>query len=125
MARVIALVVLPAAALPTFAAPRCDHKEMDLAAQRHAASLHMRFKSRSARCDADWAVLAGDLESPTASPNGPVGVGTTWIFRRQGGRWVHQLAAEVCGTFDPIRSSAPPPDAKIPASLYFLGCLVG
>lgn len=124
-ALIISLIVLPTAMQPAFAVPRCDRTGIDQAAQRHAASLNLRFKTRSAQCDGDWAVLAGDLESPTASPEGPGGVGTTWIFRRQSGRWVHQPAAEVCGTFDPSRSSAPPADAKIPAPLYFLGCLVG
>jgi hypothetical protein len=85
----------------------------------------MRFVAREVSCDAGWAVLVGDLEDPHAPVDGPQGVGTTLIFRGEGNEWKHQDAFSVCGTLNPEKPEARPEDAKIPPSLYFLGCLVG
>ena len=103
----------------------CDSKELHHAAHAYARSIHLLFVPEKLSCDQGWAVLAGDLEDPHAPPGGPQGVGTTLIFHREGVRWKHEGASSVCGTLNPDKPEARPLDAKIPQSLYFLGCLVG
>ena len=85
----------------------------------------MRFEPRTVNCDQGWAVLGGELIDPHASVDGPQGVGTSLIFRRVHGQWLHQNASSVCGTLNPEKLTEIPRDAIIPQALYFLGCLVG
>lgn len=103
----------------------CNSKALHQVADAYARSIHLRFVARDVNCDGGWAVLAGDLENPHAPAGGPQGVGTTLIFHREGTRWKHKDASAVCGTLNPEKPEARPHDAKIPSTLYFLGCLVG
>ena len=66
-----------------------------------------------------------DLLDPPAPVDGPHGVGTSLIFRRVHGQWLHQKASSVCGTLNPEKLAERPRDALIPNALFFLGCLVG
>ena len=103
----------------------CNREELHQVVHRYAKSVHMRFVPNELNCDHGWAVLGGDLEDPHAPVGGPQGVGTTLIFRKEGKEWKHQDASSVCGTLNPEKPETRPKDAKIPGSLYFLGCLVG
>ena len=103
----------------------CNTKVLHQAADAHARSINLRFVESAVKCDRNWAVLAGDLEDPHAPIGGPQGVGTTIIFHRESGVWKHKDTSSVCGTLNPVKPQAKPKDARIPSSLYFLGCLVG
>ena len=103
----------------------CNVKELHQAADAHARSINLRFVERDVKCDRNWAVLAGDLEDPHAPVGGPQGVGTTIIFHRESGVWKHKDTSSVCGTLNPVKPQSRPQDARIPPSLYFLGCIVG
>lgn len=103
----------------------CNREDLHQVSKSYAKSIQMRFVLRDATCDQKWAVLVGELEDPHAPIDGPQGVGTTLTFYREGNEWKHQDASSVCGTLNPEKPEARPQDAKIPALLYFLGCLVG
>jgi hypothetical protein len=62
----------------------CNRGELHRVAHAYANSINLRFVLRKVNCDKDWAVLAGDLEYLHAPSDGPQGVGTTLIFRREG-----------------------------------------
>lgn len=104
---------------------QCHRDELHQVAHAYVRSIHMRFLPRDLNCEGDWAVLVGDLEIPNAPSDGPQGVGTSLIFHLEGRVWKHQDSFSVCGTLNPEKPEAKPNDAKIPASLYFIGCLVG
>ena len=104
---------------------QCHREELHQVAHAYARSIHMRFLPRDLNCEGDWAVLVGDLENPNAPSDGPQGVGTSLIFHRAGRVWKHQDSFSVCGTLNPEKLEVRPNDAKIPPSLYFIGCLVG
>jgi len=107
------------------ASSSCDPKQLRKVADAYARPNHLRFVTRKLDCERGWAVLVGDLEYPNAPSDGPQGVGTSLIFHREGFLWKHQEQSSVCGTLNPEKPEARPNDAKIPLSLYFIGCLVG
>ena len=103
----------------------CDPKELRKAAHAYASSIHMRFVPRNLKCEGVWAVWVGDIEYPNAPIDGPQGVATTLIFHREESLWKHQVSSSVCGTINSQKPEERALDAKIPSSLYFIGCLVG
>ncbi len=103
----------------------CDQKELRKAAYEYASSIHIRFVPRNLKCEGGWAVWVGDIEDPNAPIDGPQGVATTLIFHREESLWKHQVSSLVCGTINSQKLEERPHDAKIPSSLYFIGCLVG
>lgn len=107
------------------ASSSCDPKPLRKVVDAYARSKHLRFITRRLDCERGWAVLGGDLAYPNAPSDGPQGVGTSLIFHREGFLWKHQEHNAVCGTLNPEKPNARPNDAKIPPSLYFIGCLVG
>jgi hypothetical protein len=104
---------------------QCHQEELHQVAHAYARSVHMRFLPRGLNCEGDWAVLVGDLENPNAPSDGPQGVVTSLIFHLEGRVWKNQDSFSVCGTLNTENPEAKPNDATIPASLYFIGCLVG
>jgi hypothetical protein len=103
----------------------CDQKELRKAAYDYASSIHIRFVPRNLKCEGGWAVWVGDIEYLNAPIDGPQGVATTLIFHRKESLWKHQVPSSVCGTIKSQKPEERPHDAKIPSSLYFIGCLVG
>jgi hypothetical protein len=103
----------------------CNSKELHQVGHAYARSIRLRFVAREVNCDQGWAVLSGDMVDPRAPVGGPQGVGTTLIFHQVGAHWRHQASSRVCGTLNPEKPGTRPQDAKIPPSLYFMGCLVG